>query len=504
MFVFLNIQDKKLNEIIKMKAYLCILMIFLLFAAAHYFASNQTKQTICKLPDGCRYTTVYVLSHFDASEYFTSFGYEGLRCEIRDNNYRFDFESKSNEFESGMCALPGFTRTFEINVVTHKNILFAKSFNLKSALDFYFRLNMYCIMKLSFLKSIHADLGIESDKSWTLDDCKKANIEIFSSRFDFFVNEMRVARSCQEYVDANLTTPRSIFQIFVKRKMRLDLINNVYKNRLCPLLFKNARINLLYISGMSNHFFRQNVLSFNSIHENETLLDDLNSSIRELGLYRTENIALDKNFLNPYVFKKITEIVTYEIISRIENDIFSYFKELKSFQSEAHYFRRLIHKQGVEWMRALNSHLSVNMSDPTDIKRNKNNEKSVKLRFTDGRNIEQEILDQDFCLYVNFPFEQLVTFEFRDANSRFVINTHKFEPANWTNRLTCTAWWLIQYFPFIQVVYNKNNSDFQNIYSRLIPKRCNFTTMLDRCKKNNWVMFKNNIISIIVIFKSIL
>lgn len=70
----------------------------------------------------------------DATEYISDRVYSGMRCEISNSHFRFDYDSWSRGLWSRNLAL----------------------------------------------------------------------IEIVGSRFDFFVNQNQIARSCHEYVDANL------------------------------------------------------------------------------------------------------------------------------------------------------------------------------------------------------------------------------------------------------------------------------------------------------------
>lgn len=100
-------------------------------------------------------------------------------------------------------------------------------------------------------------------------------------------------------------------------------------------------------------------------------------------------------------------------------------------------FRKLVHKQGIAWMRAINRHVNVNMSDLKSIKFNQNNETSVVVRVVDGRTIKQKFLEQDFCLYVDFPFKQFVQYIIRSLESYTrVLPTLK----NYPTRVNLPEW----------------------------------------------------------------
>lgn len=469
--------------------YLSCLILFKFLPLICALKSNS----ICELPGGCRFKIFHILSTISASEHVSWSNEKGLFCEIRDMNFQYDFDSWLLKNQSEVCRQAQFRSSIELKVNSRKNILIESSFNLQGVIDFLLQIETQFTIRISFAKRISADLAIQMNKYWhspVWSSYGTATVELVNSKLDFYVSSHQLARSCQDYVDAYLTYPRSIFQIYLYYYTQLTFLNCIYKHPLCPLLFRYARINVLTISGMSDNFFRKNTLLFTG-SENNSLLDTLDSYIYGLVLYRTENIAIDANFLNPFVFKHLSYINCYEPIGRIDNNIFSFFRELKYLQLEAHFFRKLVHKQGIDWIRSINRHVSVNLSDSREIKRNQNNEHFLILRFTDGHSIRDVLLDDDFCLFVKFPFEQLVVFQFsvEILNSPSdILNFIDFDSNHWTHRLSCTAWWLIQYFPFIRDVY-KNNHDNVGIPPSSVPETCNLPRMLDRCNKTLWVIY---------------
>ena len=86
----------------------------------------------------------------------------------------------------------------------------------------------------------------------------------------------------------------------------IDLLNCEYKFKLCPLLFNNTWINELSLDGLTNTFYKKNILEF----ENQTF-NSLNSTIFLINIYKSENVDLDLNFLNPSVFKYLNEIYLF-------------------------------------------------------------------------------------------------------------------------------------------------------------------------------------------------
>lgn len=475
-----------------MKFYLHIFILFVF--SAHHLSTNKANSSICKLPDGCHSVMFYLLDTSGTTEFFSAnYKVNGLRCEIRDAHFRFDFDSWLLQNHSDVCRQAGLKSKIELRMTRRVNNL-AMSMNLQGVIDFLLRFDNQFKIRLAFMKTIDADLGIRVNKSWPYfwNGLEIAWTEIVNSRLNFLVSPGRVARSCRDFFEANVTNPRSVFHINLQGGATLTLLNCIYKYPVCPLLFKNSHASELLINGMNDHFFRQNVLKFDKYTNNSTQLEEeLDSNVYILGLLRCENVALDENLLNPLVFKEMRYLRVYDSINRIDNNIFLYFKFLIYFQSEAHFFRKITHKQGIEWIRAMNRGIvNVNLSDPRDVYRMKDAEKYVRMRFTAEWDVGDVFLNEDFCLYVKFPFEQLVAFQFlfNNMNRSGMLTFVNFDPNEWKDVLTtCTAWWLVQHFPLIRDVYSKSSIseiDFLNIPPSPVPKTCNFGKMLERC---HWV-----------------
>lgn len=76
----------------------------------------------------------------------------------------------------------------------------------------------------------------------------------------------------------------------------------------------------------------------NEILYNETFDDDLNSTIKQLELFRCENVALDTHFFCIYQF--------LGIVSSISKDFFGSLKNLAEITLKTINFRKLIHRSG--------------------------------------------------------------------------------------------------------------------------------------------------------------
>lgn len=94
------------------------------------------------------------------------------------------------------------------------------------------------------------------------------------SKLDFFVlnvvdNALIFLQTCQDFLDHNLITSKigSIFKgPYTKYgNYEIRLMECEFKNRLCPLLFLNSRLDHFEIDGMFTTFLKLNILRFSQL-----------------------------------------------------------------------------------------------------------------------------------------------------------------------------------------------------------------------------------------------
>ena len=304
---------------------------------------------------------------------------KGIICTVKNNKQirRFDFDSWLRLNQTEACRKENFRNYFEVKFTTSQNVIFDEKFNLQGVLNFFQLYDNYFGLKLSFAKGISAALSLNTIETGNLKTGEYSRIEFVRTKLDFYARG-KLIKSCQDLIDANLTTPRSIFQISLLNPA-FYMIHCKYRHTICPLMFKNAYIDILYFHGMSNLFFLRNVISFTN-----NTFRDLNSTINELVFFNCENLVVDANLLNPSVFKGVGYITIYHPISKIDDHIFRNFRLLWYVQLDATNFRNLINKQGIKWIRAINWFNKVDLSDPVDIKRKQGTETEVRIRFQCG------------------------------------------------------------------------------------------------------------------------
>lgn len=264
------------------------------------------------------------------------------------------------------------------------------------------------------------------------------------------------------------------------------LLNCDFRHPVSPRVFANSRIGRLTISGMYNYFLQRNMLSF----VNETIIDrpkSLNANIHTVYLIRVENMILDLRFFNPLVFKQLVFIQIMERFVRIEPDVFQNLKRLRKLEMNARHYCNPIRRHGIAWIRSINSDLNVNLSNKTDVLEHMVKRYfQLQLRVLYNKTVRDYFPDEDFCLYGQFPFGQLVVFtlnfESHVIKSLFIGS---FDPNEWVGKLTCTFEWLIRYFPTILSYFDDSSTIINSSSS---SPTCDFVKMQAKCDK--WTFSK--------------
>lgn len=245
-------------------------------------------------------------------------------------------------------------------------------------------------------------------------------------------------------------------------------------------MFKNARIERIAFIKIIDSFYKKNVISFT-----DDSFDYLDSEVEQLDFYQAENINFDLKLLNPSVFENLKAIITHESIKSIDNQIFEKLKNLAYFQIDAYYFRKLVNKQGIDWIRSVNRTRDVDLSDPNDIKENYEKGVGIELKFFWGTSFEDVFPVEDFCLYKDFPFQKMAVIVAYFSDSALYsweefYNLHKPRP-------TCTFLWLAQYYP--NLIDNLFSIEFKICMNLTIKAKedmklkCDFNIMMQKCNK---------------------
>ena len=382
----------------------------------------------CDLPYGCRSERV-----FDSTYMVNS---DTIMCDVNNDAFEFKFKPRTHEeiISNGFCNSP-HSVIFRWTGSTGLNVL-DKRFNFANAARYFAYFVGYMVAKFWNVKAIDVDIF---DNNLFSDPYKASpfdSIELANSRLDFYHNKRKL-NSCQDFIDLNLTQIRSIFQIQNSRiYAELSLINLKNNRPICPLVFTGSMIEYLQLIDFADTFYKTNILQFT----NETFTD-LNSTINRLYMHQVRNINLDLNLLNPSVFENIKMIsIVSGSLKSIDGTIFKTFKRLTTIEMEQSIFRKINHKQGIKWIKEINQDVNFDFyrGNATNI------EKLIKdiVLFNNFNkpilSISKIFPDQDFCLYIDFPFNQLVIILY---NKWSYTDTYTD-----TNKLSCTFFWLVQYY----------------------------------------------------------
>lgn len=274
-------------------------MIFLNLVATQ---NNNSTNLTCSLPAGLTYRKIHYLDCPSCKQFMSRTDFDGFLLYVRSVQHQFEINKKSIEETLKNCSQFN-DRQAILKIDFPKKFTLKKYFNLQAAFDLLETVNPDSyVLDLNNLYGIELDLGIKlaSPRS-NLVRPSYFQADILNTRLDFRVNGKPV-KSCADMREANLSSPRSLFQIAPKDQyLDLLLYNAHFVRPLCPLVFNNARIELLIIRGMMNTFYKRNFLSFN----NDTSVD-IDSRIIDVEISFCENIEIDRKLLDPVVFKNLS------------------------------------------------------------------------------------------------------------------------------------------------------------------------------------------------------
>jgi len=262
---------------------------------------------------------------------------------------------------------------------------------------------------------------------------------------------------------------------------------NIYPERVCQAVFKNARINWLHLSNLTP----DNRLCFHSLDANKTDLDThLNAKITYFQVQASQIDCLDSSLLDKHVFKYMERFsIEFSNVTRIDQEAFATFKYLKRIHLWLFNFEELIQgktntikmlvfyrifnlilffvviKGDNSWMKSLNRHVTK-----SGLEEGGSGQQMI-IEFNDEANT-YTYPEKDFCNFVHFPHEN---------NVYPLINTKQ----NLT--CTCTLLWLIQkHNDSEKVLETKAIKDCWR--SRDLRERiagCNFKERVGECVEKN-------------------
>ena len=421
------------------------------------------------IPKGCEYKHIKsIVSSFKL-----------MSCSIK-RNFRIEF----NAFEVQNLKIERLKFWIKPAIFESNTKVSRKTIDMNSLLQYINSIQIEeSLLQFTSIKAFDLDL-------FNLSDSIKTSFTYFlNCDFNFYIDERKLS-SCQDFY-TNITTnsyiePKSIFQS--KSNYTFIVLSETKDtDRICPLVFKNFFSDkYLSIAGV-NSFYSRRILRFS----NDTFVD-LNSSIY-LVIIDINNIELNLELLNPSVFEKIEEINLKSRVKSIDPEIFVPFKELFIIYLQSEYVKALMHNErGIEWIKHINMGLNISITNLTEMNDHWNT--TAKFLYLDCNeptvtsHMSDVFPDEDFCLYKDFPFNQLVILV--QKCTIYKVNEYSFK-YYWSN-LSCTYLWLIQYYG----EYENNYSDdyILKIWFSILTSteefqsmsRCDFERRLEMCNRSNY------------------
>lgn len=305
---------------------------------------------------------------------------------------------------------------------------FLKLFNLWN--------NLYNRLSITFSNLLGINANTFFMPNFTYSNFKLYKIEIYYSSLNLYLNNTLI-------IDCESIKP-IILPVLKFYILSLNYGNN-YRYKICPQIFNNINVYQFKLSYLIDSFYKRNILSFYEFNQS------YNIEIKELYIEQAQNIIIDKNLVNKQIFSSIQTISLFGSINSIQNDLFKSFKNLKRINIDIYSARRLL-SQGIEWIKSLNSDLNIDPKNISKIKLNKQRIVSISINFNpdhlpnDNIKSNQVFPDEDFCLYLEYPFNQMI---FLGVQNSILYELKEYYPKYYT----CTYLWLTQYlnyyWPFI-------------------------------------------------------
>lgn len=307
----------------------------------------------------------------------------------------------------------------------------------------------------------------------------------FNTDFNLYKRN-RLVTSCSDFL--NSTSQGFIFKS--ARSFGFVIIRPKAVHPVCSLFFGHARLENIVLSHMIHSYFLNNILTF--IDSTSESFNNLNSTVSSLSFSQIYGLDVDSKILNAKIFAATSNIeFNSNLINSIESNVFKSFKFLLSIYFDSFDLMQLIRKQGIEWIKNINYDVNVNLADSFNF--NKTGPKLVKIilkpsfEFYVLSKTKNFAHEHDFCLIVDFPFNQMVNvFE----SEEIVINRiptqsarRKSPSPEWYN---CAELWFKRFYKF----YFFYQSSIQELIMNSTNfSACHYEQRIDNCNKTNFKVY---------------
>jgi hypothetical protein len=294
-------------------------------------------------------------------------------------------------------------------------------------------------------------------------------LTFYETRFEFYSNGKPIEK-CDDLTPGIYPAP--FFSLIWSERTIIHFKTVKFTTRICPLVFNYNSLYTVRFDNLIYTFYKRNILELYHLNN----VTDINSFIKELNLYNMEKVELNSVLLNNLVFKHIEMLMINGEVKSIQAGLLRSYKRLKILIMDSFFLRPLFHRQGADWIRDLNTDVYLDLENRSKIERLMNIKKYVMFNIDMSRNympyyLDRDYLfkvdlvfpDEDFCLYKNFPFNQLVIMSFTSRVLYFGINA----------KYSCTFIWFIQYYDiYSEYIPGVNRYLMMNLSEEI--KKCDF------------------------------
>lgn len=245
------------------------------------------------------------------------------------------------------------------------NYVLEERFFRSKQLAFFSKISWFIWFKFHGVDRIRANNDVDDKELMALFKLKYFSITFLKSRigFDYGDDSQKfIPSSCSLESTGNTietTTTRFMFNYLYIDSLKF--IKCEYREKICPIVFQNSNINSFDLNFMVKSYLKTNSLSF--FKANNMDIEVINSNIQSLSIFFAENIDLDSNLLNEAVFVKIKFLTVFSNLNLIEETVFKSFNFLKTICFMTRFQQELFHKNGIKWIKYLNSDVNITMND---------------------------------------------------------------------------------------------------------------------------------------------
>ena len=436
-----------------------------------YIYSVHGSNTYCNIPKQCQVK--------DITKRQLPTDLKLYKC-LLDDNSRLRF-NKSNEEKSENCQNLNKTKIQDLILRPNEGRCLKLKKGMIDVNDFIEHLKDFENLELlfEFFKGFEINLFDEINDNLN-PNYTHITISCLHCTFDFYIGD-KLLKTCQDFKEAtNSTNPKSIFQLFTNVfKEVLNVFLPKATHKICPLALKDFQVDVLQISGDIT-FYHKTSLTFYP-----EKFDDLNSRIDVVEIL-FNNVDLDFNFLHPSVFKNLTRLYIWTTVKKIHPELFQELDNVIDIHLLLENTRNLMHNNGIEWIKNINRDIYCDLNNRSQVNEYAKLNK-VKFIHHDAENrpisppLRDVFPDEDFCLYKDFPINQLVVM-IRTPQIIMELNQPR-------NDIGCTYLWITRRYEAFVGIYNEDNQLFTSLLESDEYKsisKCNFEEKLKRCNKSEF------------------